>query len=237
MASRLASKLLKKFYGSQTHPYAVFERHVQACLAERPGTLLDIGCGRDAPVLRRFRGKAKRLVGVEQVGYRVEDPHLTLLQGTASSIPLPDESVDVVMARSVMEHVVDPDAAFREIHRVLKRGGVFVFLTANLWDYASIVAMIVPNRFHAQIVARTEGRLEEDVFPTVYKCNSKGAITRHATQSGLTVTQFGYLSQYPNYFLFNGVLFLLATGYEKLIANVRCLAFLRGWILATVSKI
>jgi SAM-dependent methyltransferase len=236
MTSRLALSLLDRFYGDQPHPYQVFERQVRACLERRPGTLLDIGCGREAPVLRRFKGQARELVGLDLVDYRVQDPHLTLLAGTSSSIPMADESVDVVMARSVMEHVEDPQAAFREIHRVLKPGGAFVFLTANIWDYATIIAMMVPNRFHPWIVAKSEGREEEDVFPTVYKCNSRRAIMRLANQNGLSLNDFRYLSQYPNYLLFNGFLFLLGTGYEKVVSNVRPLEFLKGWILATVTK-
>ena len=40
----------------------------------------------------------------------------------------------------------------------------------------------------------------------------------------------------PSYFMFNGLLFALATGYEKLISRFGALAFLRGWILVTLKK-
>jgi hypothetical protein len=36
--------------------------------------------------------------------------------------------------------------------------------------------------------------------------------------------------------MFNGLLFALATGYEKLISRFGALAFLRGWILVTLKK-
>ena len=48
---------------------------------------------------------------------------------------------------------------------------------------------------------------------------------------------FRYLGQYPSYFMFNGPLFLLATGYEKLIGKVRALNFLQGWIFVTLRKL
>ncbi|MCI0564584.1 MAG: class I SAM-dependent methyltransferase, partial [Nitrososphaera sp.] len=215
MVSKLAVKIKEVLYARETHPYWYFEEQVAELLHRRPGTLLDVGCGREALVLRKFKGQAERLLGLDLIEYRVDDPDVTLLHGSISAIPLRDGCVDVIMARSVMEHITEPLGGFREVNRVLKKGGAFVFLTANLWDYASLLAMLIPNRFHPWIVARSEGRAEGDVFPTAYKCNSKGTVYRIARQVGLDVTDFRYLSQYPNYFMFNGPLFLLASGYEK----------------------
>ncbi|WP_291413982.1 class I SAM-dependent methyltransferase [Actinophytocola sp.] len=36
------------------------------------------------------------------------------------NMPLPDESLDLVVFNHIYEHVVDPDAVIAEIHRVLK---------------------------------------------------------------------------------------------------------------------
>ena len=72
------------------------------------------------------------------------------------AIPLEENCVDVMMASSVMEHVTDPARVYGEIYRVLKPGGHFIFLTANLLDYASIIAKLIPNRFHPWIVSKTE---------------------------------------------------------------------------------
>jgi hypothetical protein len=109
--------------------------------------------------------------------------------------------------------------------------------TANLWDYAAIIAKLIPNWFHSWIVSNTEGREEHDVFPVAYRTNTRGAVTKWAGgQPGFEVVPFYYLGQYPSYFMFNGFLFLLATGYEKLISRVPALNFLRGWILVTLRK-
>jgi SAM-dependent methyltransferase len=231
----LAERFRVKYFGKDEHPYRRFERDVERLL-EPTATLLDAGCGRTAPVLSKFRGKAVRLIGIDVVDFPARIGGLDLNRADLASTRLESGSVDLIMARSVMEHVTDPVAVYSEFARILRPGGHFVFLTANLWDYASLIAAAVPNRLHPWIVARTEGRKEDDVFPVAYKSNTRRAILRAADIAGLRMERFEYLGQYPSYFMFNGALFLAATAYEKLIASWQLLHWLRGWILCTLRK-
>ena len=80
------------------------------------------------------------------------------------------------------------------------------------------------------------GREEADVFPTRYRTNTRRAVERLSAQAGLEIEGFRYLGQYPNYLLFNAGLFLLGTGYDKLVTRFECLRFLRGWILVTLRR-
>src|SRR3954470_19452123 len=178
----LAQRLKEKYF-RQDHPYQIFEHEVQSYL--RPDhALLDAGCGRKAPILDKFRHSAGRLVGVDVVDFGPVGEGLELHQCDLGAMPIVDCSIDVVMARSVMEHITDPLGVYAEIYRVLKPGGCFIFLTANLWDYASIVANLIPNRFHPWIVSKTEGREERDVFPVAYRTNTRRTVGRWAKQSG-----------------------------------------------------
>ena len=231
----LAEKLKDRYFRDEDHPYRIFEGAVRGLL--RPEhALLDVGCGSTAPVLRNFRETCARLVGIDVVDLDVEIPGIELYRADLARIPLPDASIDVVMARSVMEHIEDPAAVYRELVRVLRPGGRLVFLTPNLWDYASLAACVIPNRWHGTLVAKMEGRDEEDVFPTYFKTNTFGAVKRWCHESGFELESFQYVGQYPAYFLFNGFLFVMATGYEKLISRFEWLRFLRGWIFVTLRK-
>ncbi len=45
--------------------------------------------------------------------------------GSLYDLPFPDASFDAALAHTVVEHIADPAAAFREVCRVLRPGGVF----------------------------------------------------------------------------------------------------------------
>ncbi len=71
----------------------------------------------DAPGLE----KAKERFG-EQVKF---------VNAPGEKMPLPDESLDLVVFNHIYEHVVDPDAVIAEVHRVLKPEGVVYLGLAN----------------------------------------------------------------------------------------------------------
>jgi SAM-dependent methyltransferase len=233
--TKLAEKYLERYFGNDPHPYRILLEETQQHL-NPDAVLLDAGCGRTAPVLKTFAGKVKRRIGVDLVEFTETIDGIELFRCDLGKVPLPDNSVDVIMCRSVMEHVVDPAKVYQEMWRILKPGGRFIFLTANMWDYSALIAAMVPNRFHPWIVAKTEGREEEDVFPVAYKTNTYGAVRKWAKLANFDIASFRYLGQYPGYFMFNGFLFLIGTAYEKLIRRFEFLKFLRGWILVTLRK-
>jgi arsenite methyltransferase len=109
-----------------------------ALLALEPGqTVLDLGSGGGIDVLL----SAKRVGPTGKVyGLDMTDEMLALarenqrtagatnvefLQGTIEAIPLPDNSVDVIISNCVINLSSDKDAVLREAFRVLKPGGRF----------------------------------------------------------------------------------------------------------------
>lgn len=76
--------------------------------------------GRDAVVLDLGSG-GRSLPGVISMEW-VEHPDNTL-RGDCLALPFRDGSVDLILSQAVIEHVKDPDLAFREMRRVLRPGG------------------------------------------------------------------------------------------------------------------
>lgn len=73
---------------------------------------------------------ARRWVGD---GYFTFGLHDCEVAGDLLAIPFPDESLDAVIASEVFEHCADPFKAIREIHRILKPGGLFLGTTPLAW--------------------------------------------------------------------------------------------------------
>jgi 2-polyprenyl-3-methyl-5-hydroxy-6-metoxy-1,4-benzoquinol methylase len=102
--------------------------------------VLDVGAGnlRDSiPLLRRgVRVHAMDLSarmlqeGLRSVG--AEGSPLCV-QGSAMSLPFPDESFDRILCSEVIEHIPGFEAVFPEFHRCLRPGGVLVITTPN-WN-------------------------------------------------------------------------------------------------------
>jgi SAM-dependent methyltransferase len=232
--SRLRAWTLATFWKHETHPYQTLRNRLATLVA--PGmVIVDGGCGHEAPTLNELRGRGARLIGIDLVLLAPQEG-LELHVGDLAHVPLPDGSVDLLYSRSVMEHVVDPGAVYAEARRLLKPGGRWVFLTANRWDYVSLIARITPNRFHAAIVRRMEGRQEFDVFPTAYRTNDRGQISSHAAKAGFRIDRFERLSQYPSMFYNAPPLFFLASLYEKMIMRFQLLSVLRGWLYVELIR-
>ena len=171
------------------------------------------------------------------MNFEITDSELLLVKADVCDMSaVPSGSVDLSYSRSVMEHIKNVRAAYSEINRVLKPGGKYIFLTPNAWDYASIIAYLVPNRFHSKITYMTEGRRETDVSPTFYRSNTFTGISKLSGGSNFVVERCEYLGQYPCYFTFSRPLFYIGSLYEKFLERHRRLHFLRGWILCILSK-
>ncbi len=82
----------------------------------------------------------------------------SLHAGSASSIPLADSSVDVVVCGLVLNFVPDPSAVLIEMQRVTAKPGT---IAAYVWDYAGGMELI--RRFwHSAVVLDPDAaRLDE----------------------------------------------------------------------------
>jgi SAM-dependent methyltransferase len=101
-----------------------------------PGeTVLDLGSGGGIDVLLSARrvGPSGKAYGLDMTDEMLALAHenqkkagvenVEFLRGEIESIPLPDDSVDVIISNCVINLSVDKDKVFREAFRVLKPGG------------------------------------------------------------------------------------------------------------------
>jgi len=141
--------------------------------------VLDIGCGH-SDLVRDQLVRAALVVGID-LDHAALVHNVTIdraVVATAERLPFRDGSFDLVLLAWVLEHLVRPIRVFREIRRVLDRGGRVVFITPNAWNYNAWLIRAIPNALHPFFTRRLYGRDAADTFPTAYRCNSPGRIGR-----------------------------------------------------------
>ena len=231
----IKKKLYSPDYWDNDH---VFLQLIEASI--QPGSaVLDLGAGAGVKFQYELKSKVEpdgEIVGTDFDSRVCENPLLhrgVVMDGT--KFPFCDSSFDVVFSRYVLEHVSDEAEFLKEVHRILKPGGSFLFLTPNKWHYVSIASRCTPHKFHAWY-NRLRGRDEDDTFPTVYRLNSRTAVRRHFKRAGFLEEELIMRECCPNYLMLAVPLFLIGVGFERLVNSANILAGLRVNILGHFSK-
>lgn len=94
-------------------------------------------------------------------------------------IPLPDSSVDIVLADWVFEHLCDPQLTAAEFHRILRPSGIVCARTPNKYGYIALGANIIPKSLHDAVLGLLQpSRKSIDVFPKYYQANTVSDLKR-----------------------------------------------------------
>lgn len=120
--------------------------------------ILDLGCGTAELLLEvHRRAPGAELVGVDVAGRmlqaarekaRKEEVPLSLVQGDALRLPLPDASADAAVTAFTLRNVPGVDLLFQECLRVVKPGGRVVSLEIHLPEDGAFAALYRPYFLH-----------------------------------------------------------------------------------------
>jgi ubiquinone/menaquinone biosynthesis C-methylase UbiE len=137
--------------------------------------------------------------------------------GLAEALPYPANTFELITATWVLEHLPDPASVFREVHRVLKPGGQFIFLTPNGYHpllAANRLSKLLP-RLQRLLVPKLYARDEADTFPVQYRANDARTLTRLCEAVELRL-QLHFIAD-PTYTAFNDGLFRVSATLERFI--------------------
>ncbi|PIR70395.1 MAG: class I SAM-dependent methyltransferase [Candidatus Niyogibacteria bacterium CG10_big_fil_rev_8_21_14_0_10_42_19] len=92
--------------------------------------ILDLGCG-IGDFLKIISPRIKAGIGIDQKINTYKTGNLSFInfEFSVNKLPLEDNSVDAVIMLACIEHIIYPHFVFKEIIRILKNGGIFVFTT------------------------------------------------------------------------------------------------------------
>lgn len=203
----------------------VFLNRVNA-LYDPSYVVLDVGCGRgvyplnEKSPLKRWlltrKGKVAKVIGIDVDQAASSNPEIDEFRLiTGDAWPVESESIDMVVCDYVLEHIQDPETFFRELGRVVKKGGYVCFRTVNRWCYIAVISQLIPNRLHAKVLGKAQkNREEQDVFETVYRVNTRRALRRRLEGVGFDCVVYTQESE-PMYLEFSTFAYFLGTLHQR----------------------
>tara|TARA_B100000401_G_scaffold370219_1_gene269016 strand:+ start:1086 stop:1805 length:720 start_codon:yes stop_codon:yes gene_type:complete len=153
------------------------------CLINKNSEVLDFGAGRGAwaedenifrKKTRNLKGKVKKVYAcdIDKAVYLNKNVD-EILEMENGNVIGPSESMDIIIADYVLEHIENPYKFFKEIDRLLKPGGWFCARTPHKYNLVSIFAMLIRNDLHSFFLKYVQpDRKEIDIFPTHYRLNT-----------------------------------------------------------------
>ena len=210
------------------------------CAAVLPprARILELGPGRRNPT-SRFLATLGEVHGLDPdpaAGANESLRSAAVLEGEV--FPCGTETFDACVSNYVIEHVEDPAAHLREVRRVLRPGGAYVFRTPNRFHYVAVAASLAPHWVHRRVANRLRNLAPEagDPHRTLYRMNSRRAVRRLAAEAGLVVEQLRLVEKEPSYGMASRVLFLAFTAYERAVNATAAAAGLRANLFGVLRK-
>jgi len=171
-------------------------RYIFASRRAQARRALDAGCGAGygAALLAE---RARWVCGVDVAAEAVEfarshyrRENLSFLRASATALPFPEASFDLIVAFEVIEHLADWRGLLAELRRVLAPGGECLISTPNRLYYAEARGESGPNPYHHREFDGEELRAElAEFFPVVslYVENHQAAIAIVPIERGSAV--------------------------------------------------
>ena len=168
------------------------------CLVSSGGRYLEVGCG--SGTVTRKMSRIAHVMGIDGSHIAIEKAQSSAMPGEACEfavasayrLPMSESSLDGVFSCEVLEHLLDPVAAVKEMVRVLKPGGFLLLsapnrfsmdlhlsknLKARLSDKAAALLRHIVDAMRDSPCAIFEPDLDGDVYPD---CDAVSCLIPHA---------------------------------------------------------
>jgi len=223
-------RLWKRFYHSEDKVGIQFRKILQNYVSPEY-RVLNFGCGSDGWL--HLKRKCQQVVGVDIDSSALRNPDLDLcIIGDLETADVPGR-YDLAVSTYVVEHLKNPYKCFQHLSQVLKKGGILLLLTPNIFHYATISSKVTPDGFHKWFLRNKE----EKRFPTYYRANRPGKLVKMLTGLGFRVVKLQMAEGPPDYLSFSAPTFLLGVGYERTVNAFKQLGFLRSSIMLVAEKV
>lgn len=160
------------------------ERLLQFMNTKGKQSYLEVGCG-NGVVSRHFAVKyLLDVTGIDVDPDQIERarnsiqglPNVRFFEADATNLPFPNNNFDIVLSFFVMHHISNWLDGLKEIHRVLKPGGYFVYSDLIYSKLPAKVARLFRNEYGITTTEDLDSFAEKNSYLTVHSELSKHRI-------------------------------------------------------------
>ena len=123
----------------------IFPKHLDRSNA----VLLDVGCGYDARILQHMQPHINKGIGLDfEVAEQLKNnPNLSFQEGdlTATLKEIPENSIDIIVFLSILEHMDDPVSILHNARRLLRIHGR-IFFCSPTWFGKWVLENVLSNK-------------------------------------------------------------------------------------------
>jgi SAM-dependent methyltransferase len=148
---------------------------------------LEIGCGSGAVSNYIVRKYSLNVTGtdIDQDQIRIAQknsanlPNIRFLEADATNLPFQDDDFDLVLSFGVMHHISNWLDALREIARVLRTGGYFIYLDLVYPWWTAKMARLFEDKYGVTTIQDLNSFIAKNNFSTIHSSLSKMVIFNH----------------------------------------------------------
>jgi ubiquinone/menaquinone biosynthesis C-methylase UbiE len=199
------------------------ELYASAEISRRGGQtwVLDLGGGRNSPFVRHLSAEARStVVAIDLLESELKANRqldCRIVADVCRQLPLRDQSMDVVVTRSVLEHLVDPAVAVGEIGRVLADGGVCIHVfPARYSPFSALNTIVSQNTARRLLNAFFPEWRDSCGFPAFYRHCDAHAMAKLHRSIGFAIKKVECRYYQSIYYKFFVPLYLASLAYDLL---------------------
>lgn len=197
-----------------------YEEVVGRYMNARPNQLvIDVGGGKSCPFARyRRAGSGTRIVAIDISADEIRengDVDAACVANIMEELPFADGQAQMIVSRSVLEHLTDLERFIAASSRVLEPGGWFIHLMPSRYAPFATINRALPQPLSKRILYFLQPHVAGICgFPAFYDRTYASAITQLLERNGFDVADCRVSYYQSRYFDFFVPAYLLSAAYE-----------------------
>jgi SAM-dependent methyltransferase len=203
------------------HLHTIYKYEVAALVNRRWGqVILDIGGGKDCPFLPFVTEPQQQLIvavdnSVEELCGNLCGARRIVADAAAPTFPFHNGSADLIVSRSVIEHLHNNQVFFENCARVLRPGGTLIHTFPCKFAPFSLLNQLIPDRWTRYLIGMFQPQWYEGCgFPAFYDRCHYSAIRDLLLRNGFKNPTFTFRYYQSIYFDFIFPLYAVMTIYD-----------------------